>query len=94
VLMGLGSRGAIAARLMARGWDQATPAAIVGGAATSEAWRWLGRLDGLGAAELPPGGAPGLLVIGAVAALAPTLQAQFGQLAANDGSSSEEQGCG
>lgn len=82
VLMGLGSRGTIATRLIGRGWDAATPAAIVGGAATSEAWRWLGRLDELGGAQLPPGGAPGLLVIGAVAALAPALQAQFGQLAA------------
>jgi siroheme synthase len=81
----LGARGSIAAKLLARGWDAATPAAIVGGAATPEAWRWLGRLDGLGAAEIPPGGAPGLLVIGAVASLAPALQAQFGDLAANDG---------
>jgi uroporphyrin-III C-methyltransferase/precorrin-2 dehydrogenase/sirohydrochlorin ferrochelatase len=84
VLMGLGARAAIAARLIARGWDPATPAAIVAGATTSDAWRWLGRLDGLAAADSPPGGAPGLLVIGAVAALAPTLQAQFGTLAAND----------
>jgi uroporphyrin-III C-methyltransferase len=84
VLMGLAARGAIAAKLLACGWDAGTPAAIVGGAATSEAWRWLGRLDGLAAAEIPPGGAPGLLVIGAVAALAPALQAQFGQLAANE----------
>jgi siroheme synthase len=87
--MGLGPRGTIAGRLMAHGWNPATPAAIVGGAATSEAWRWLGRLDGLGAAEVPPGGAPGLLVIGAVAALAPVLQAQFGQLAPNDGARQE-----
>jgi uroporphyrin-III C-methyltransferase len=78
VLMGLGARAGIADRLMARGWDAATPAAIVAGAATSEAWRWLGRLDGLAGAEPPPQGAPGLLVIGAVAALAPALQAQFG----------------
>jgi siroheme synthase len=84
VLMGLGARGAIAAKLIERGWEADTPAAIVGGAATSEAWRWLGRLDGLATAEIPPGGAPGLLVIGAVAALAPALQAQFGQLAANE----------
>jgi siroheme synthase len=79
VLMGLGARAAIVDKLLAQGWDAATPAAIVAGASTSEAWRWLGRLDGLAAAELP-GEAPGILVIGAVAALAPTLQAQFGPL--------------
>jgi uroporphyrin-III C-methyltransferase/precorrin-2 dehydrogenase/sirohydrochlorin ferrochelatase len=80
VLMGLGARGAIATKLIARGWEPATPAAIVAGAATADAWRWLGRLDQLADAETPPQGAPGLLVIGAVAALAPSLQAQFGQL--------------
>jgi uroporphyrin-III C-methyltransferase / precorrin-2 dehydrogenase / sirohydrochlorin ferrochelatase len=80
VLMGLGARAAIAKSLIARGWDPGTPAAIVAGAATADAWRWLGRLDGLGAAE-PPSGPPGLLVIGAVASLAPVLQARFGQLA-------------
>ena len=79
---------------MARGWDPATPAAIVAGAATAEAWRWLGRLDGLADVVPPQTGAPGLLVVGAVASLAPTLQAQFGHLAANDGARSEEQGCG
>jgi uroporphyrin-III C-methyltransferase/precorrin-2 dehydrogenase/sirohydrochlorin ferrochelatase len=93
VLMGLGSRATIAAKLVERGWDPATPAAIVAGAATSEAWRWLGRLDGLASAEPPPSDAPGLLVIGAVAALAPTLQAQFGQLAASD-VRRQEPGCG
>jgi uroporphyrin-III C-methyltransferase/precorrin-2 dehydrogenase/sirohydrochlorin ferrochelatase len=89
VLMGLGARAAIADKLMARGWDAVTPAAIVAGASTSDAWRWLGRLDGLAAAEDPPQGAPGLLVIGAVAALAPSLQAQFGQLVDRT-----ESGCG
>jgi uroporphyrin-III C-methyltransferase len=78
VLMGLGARAAIVETLCARGWDPATPAAIVAGAATADAWRWLGRLDELGGVEPPATGAPGLLVIGAVAALAPTLQAQFG----------------
>jgi siroheme synthase len=84
VLMGLGARAAIAASLIARGWDPATPAAIVEGAATAEAWRWLGRLDGLEAAEVPSG-PPGLLVIGAVASLAPVLQPRFGQLTPENG---------
>jgi uroporphyrin-III C-methyltransferase len=78
VLMGLGARPRIVETLRARGWDAATPAAIVAGAATADAWRWLGRLDELAAVQPPETGAPGLLVIGAVAALAPTLQAQFG----------------
>ncbi len=79
VLMGLGARSAIAGRLLARGWGGDTPAAIVVGAATQDAWRWLGRLDSLGAAELPDTVAPGLLVVGAVAALAPLLQPRFGE---------------
>jgi uroporphyrin-III C-methyltransferase len=80
VLMGLGPRATIATKMIERGWDPATPAAIVAGAATADAWRWLGRLDGLGEAELPATGAPGMVVIGAVASLAPVLQARFGQL--------------
>jgi hypothetical protein len=54
---------------------------VVQGAASPEAWRWLGRLDALGAAEPPATGAPGLLVIGAVAALASQLQGDLGSLA-------------
>jgi uroporphyrin-III C-methyltransferase/precorrin-2 dehydrogenase/sirohydrochlorin ferrochelatase len=84
VLMGLAARAAIASRLLGRGWDPGTPAAIVQGAASSEGWRWLGRLDALGAAELPPTGAPGLLVVGPVVALAPELQPQFGDAASAD----------
>jgi uroporphyrin-III C-methyltransferase/precorrin-2 dehydrogenase/sirohydrochlorin ferrochelatase len=78
VLMGLAARGAIAARLLARGFDGATPAAIVLGAATSAEWRWAGRLDELGVVPLPgtPGDrAPGVLVVGACASLAPILRA-------------------
>ena len=89
VMMGIGARGAITTRLLARGWDPATPAAVVAGAATPDAWRWLGRLDELGSSgAAPPPGTPGLVVIGAVAALAPQLQAQFGTvLAAQERSS-------
>jgi uroporphyrin-III C-methyltransferase/precorrin-2 dehydrogenase/sirohydrochlorin ferrochelatase len=81
VLMGLGPRERIAARLLGRGWEPATPAAIVQGAASPDAWRWLGRLDELAAAVPPSTEAPGLLVVGPVAALAPQLQPQFGALA-------------
>ena len=71
VLMGLATRGAISARLVARGWAAGTPAAIVLGASSDAAFAWRGRLADLGAAALPPEKAdlPGILVIGAVAAL-------------------------
>jgi uroporphyrin-III C-methyltransferase/precorrin-2 dehydrogenase/sirohydrochlorin ferrochelatase len=71
VLMGLAERAAIAARLRARGWSGATPAAIVLGAASDAAHTWRGTLEELGDAALPPDRAhlPGILVVGAVAAL-------------------------
>jgi uroporphyrin-III C-methyltransferase/precorrin-2 dehydrogenase/sirohydrochlorin ferrochelatase len=71
VLMGLGERGRVAARLMARGWTAQTPAAIVLGASGAEAFTWRGLLGELGEASLPPGRShlPGTIVIGAVAAL-------------------------
>jgi uroporphyrin-III C-methyltransferase/precorrin-2 dehydrogenase/sirohydrochlorin ferrochelatase len=75
VLMGLGQRARIAERLIARGWSEGTPAAVVVGAATPQSWRWTGALGALGAAEIPPAsaGAPGLLVIGSVVGLAAEL---------------------
>ncbi|HSZ83994.1 MAG TPA: uroporphyrinogen-III C-methyltransferase, partial [Polyangia bacterium] len=83
VMMGLRQRARVAALLVARGWDRATPAAIVVGAATPEAWRWTGTLEGLGAAEIPPASreAPGLLVIGAVVRLADALRLEPGAAA-------------
>ncbi len=76
VMMGLRQRARVAELLLARGWDRATPAAIVVGAATPDSWRWTGALDGLGAAEIPPDAreAPGLLVIGEVVSLAGALR--------------------
>jgi uroporphyrin-III C-methyltransferase / precorrin-2 dehydrogenase / sirohydrochlorin ferrochelatase len=72
VLMGLRERAAIAARLIARGWPAATPAAIVYGASHAGGSAWTGELHQLGAApsdvELP-----GVLVIGAVVSLADQL---------------------
>ncbi len=83
VLMGTGARREIAARLIARGWPASTPAAIVLGASTPEAWRWIGDLaamagpgaiDGVDATlDDGPPGAPGVLVIGQVVALATAL---------------------
>jgi uroporphyrin-III C-methyltransferase/precorrin-2 dehydrogenase/sirohydrochlorin ferrochelatase len=71
VLMGIGARAAIAARLLARGWSPETPAAAVLGASTEGAFTWRGTLRDLGVAPLPPEtDLPGTLVVGAVAALA------------------------
>ena len=77
VLMGRAERAGIATTLQDCGWNANTPAAIVIGAATAAAWRWTGTLGELGAAEVPNRGsegsgtgAPGLLVIGQVVAVA------------------------
>jgi uroporphyrin-III C-methyltransferase/precorrin-2 dehydrogenase/sirohydrochlorin ferrochelatase len=72
VLMGVRQRATIAARLCARGWAPSTPAALVMGAATDKAWRWIGPLGELGAVEIPASAAdaPGMLVIGQVVSLA------------------------
>ena len=64
--------------LQERGWDAATPAAILWGAMTPESSRWTGSLAELDDAGTPPGagGAPGTIVIGAVVSLAAILQAE------------------
>jgi uroporphyrin-III C-methyltransferase len=77
VLMGYAAREDIAARLLARGFSPAMPAALVAGAGTAQAWSWTGSLAELGAAALPPerlaAGLPVLLVIGQVVSLAAEL---------------------
>ena len=65
VLMGLGGRGELAETLIARGWNAATPAAIVCGASTANEWIWTGTVAKLKATELPAGIA-GVVVIGEV----------------------------
>jgi len=65
VLMGLGNRAALAATLVARGWDVDMPAAIVCGASTRDEWIWTGTLEALGAADVPEGLA-GVVVVGEV----------------------------
>ena len=78
VLMGLASRGAIAAELLARGWPAGTPAAVLWAAGTSKAQRWLGTLERLGdATPAEATGAPATLVIGAVVALANVLASRL-----------------
>jgi uroporphyrin-III C-methyltransferase len=65
VMMGLAVRDVIAARLQEHGWAAQSPAALVCGASTSEAWTWTGTLSEVGAAT-PPDGVPGVLVVGDV----------------------------
>lgn len=78
-LMGYAARADIARRLLDRGFAAETPAAMIAGAATPEAWRWVGRLDQLAGAAVPDehlaAGAPVTLVVGAVVALAEVLAA-------------------
>jgi uroporphyrin-III C-methyltransferase/precorrin-2 dehydrogenase/sirohydrochlorin ferrochelatase len=72
VLMGLGSRREVAGLLLASGWDGGTPAAILLGASTPQAYTWTGALAELGETPLPDESvdAPGTLVVGDVVALA------------------------
>jgi len=72
VLMGVGTRGAIAARLIARGWSPATPVAALSAAATPRAATWTGTLEGLGGESVPEAVlcGPGTIVIGEVVRVA------------------------
>ncbi len=75
VLMGLATRAALAARLVARGWSPATPAAIIIGASQPGETVWTGTLATLAFpldSELP-----GVVVIGQVVSLANTSRAQL-----------------
>jgi uroporphyrin-III C-methyltransferase/precorrin-2 dehydrogenase/sirohydrochlorin ferrochelatase len=69
VLMAVAVRARLADALLARGWDAATPAAVVRGASTPEMSIWRGTLAELRSVDLPQSSAPGTIVIGAVAAL-------------------------
>ena len=69
VLMGLASQGALAARLVARGWSRETPAAVLFATSTADAEAWRGSLGELAASTFPGERRPGTIVIGDVAAL-------------------------
>ena len=71
LMMSMGTRENLAARLIARGWPADTPAAVILGAATPHAWTWKGALEDLGAMELPfdRTDLPGTIVVGRVAGL-------------------------
>jgi uroporphyrin-III C-methyltransferase/precorrin-2 dehydrogenase/sirohydrochlorin ferrochelatase len=73
VLMGLGRREHIAALLLARGWSEKTPAAIVLNASRSDSVIWQGSLAGLGASAITDSDAAGVLIVGAVVELAQTV---------------------
>jgi uroporphyrin-III C-methyltransferase / precorrin-2 dehydrogenase / sirohydrochlorin ferrochelatase len=70
VLMGMGRRAAIAATLLARGWKNETPAAVVADASLPQQQVWRGTLAGLAGGEpAVEGDGPASIVIGAVAEL-------------------------
>ena len=69
VLMGVSTRGQIAARLIDRGWPATTPVAIIFGASQPAGFTWSGELASLGEAAFATE-LPGVLVIGAVVELA------------------------
>jgi siroheme synthase len=80
VLMGLATRAALAARLVARGWSPTTPAAIIIGASQPGETVWTGTLATLDFeldSELP-----GIVVIGQVVSLAKIPQAQLAERSA------------
>ncbi len=71
VLMGLANRAAIAGALGDAGWPPRTPAAVLVGTSRPGQTAWHGTLDGLRAETLmEPGDLPGIIVVGAVTALA------------------------
>ena len=79
LLMAIGARAKAADRLVGRGWDVETPAAIVIGAATPEMWTWRGRLADLGTTPLPESSAAGTIVVGEVAGLPIVVESLKGQ---------------
>jgi uroporphyrin-III C-methyltransferase len=77
VLMGVGRRGDIAARMRARGWDGSTPAAVVLNGTRPDSVVWTGTLDDVGAFDVRAldAEAPGILVFGEVVRLREALSA-------------------
>ncbi len=72
ILMGIATRAATSALLLARGWPRDIPVAILFSASRPDAFAWRGTLGTLGAA--PASEAPGVIVIGATVALADRLR--------------------
>jgi len=78
ILMGLGSRDAVARLLVARGWASETPAAVCLAAGTGRARTWLGALGDLATAPVDEG-SPGTIVVGQVVAVAEAIAAAIGE---------------
>jgi len=77
VLMGLANRTAIARALLEAGWSGQTPAAVLIGVSQSGEDSWHGVLDGLQSHVVDDeGNHPGIIVVGAVAALAGIIAAR------------------
>jgi siroheme synthase len=74
VMMGLAARDEIARRLIEHGWTSRTPAAIVCGVSTPREWVWTGTLEEL-AAQTPPEGVAGVIVVGEVVSIREVLAA-------------------
>lgn len=71
ILMGLANRAAIAAELLAAGWAPHTPSAVLIGISQKGEQAWHGPLDGLQASAIEDEeNLPGIIVVGAVTALA------------------------
>ena len=90
VLMGVNTRAQIAGRLVARGWANATPVALLFAASTPDARTWIGTLGDLVAGaplQLPE--TPGTLVVGDVVSLAATLAPASGGLQVTDAADDE-----
>jgi uroporphyrin-III C-methyltransferase/precorrin-2 dehydrogenase/sirohydrochlorin ferrochelatase len=75
LMMGTSQRDAVADALVDAGWPASTPAAIVWNASQPEASVWSGPLSAL-ASAVPPGDAPGTIVVGDVVALRTALVKQ------------------
>jgi uroporphyrin-III C-methyltransferase / precorrin-2 dehydrogenase / sirohydrochlorin ferrochelatase len=77
VLMGLANRVAIVKALRDAGWSPRTPAAVLLGESRPGAEEWHGALEGLHADDVvDESDLPGIIVVGAVAALAGVISAQ------------------
>ena len=90
VLMGVNTRAQIAGRLVARGWSDATPVALLFAASTPDARTWIGTLGDLVAGaplQLPE--TPGTLVVGDVVSLAAALAPDSGALQVTDAADDE-----
>lgn len=77
VLMGLSNREAIARELLAAGWSAQTPSAVLIGISHRGEASWRGPLDALATTAITDDrNLPGIIVVGAVAALAGIIAAQ------------------